>query len=96
MKGLGGKSEISFSDCLLAIAGIGMVAEELRCLGASFLFQVLEEGGQLHRIVSGVVHDARTDGICLRLHVARVLQEDRSCAELQSEARSGSYKSAAE
>src|SRR5690242_21539646 len=55
---LGWKFRDLFSDCLLAIAGIGMVAEKLRCLGACLLFQVLEERGELHRIVSSVVHDA--------------------------------------
>src|SRR6202012_3410329 len=68
---------------LLAIAGVRMVAEELRTF-AALARQLLEEVRQRLRVIARLVHDDGAHGVGLRFIGARVVQDHTLRPELDS------------
>ena len=63
-------------DRLDAIAGVWMVGKELEGLLWVLLLDDLEKSGQGTRIVTRLVENVSTFRVCLRLHAARIVQQD--------------------
>ena len=61
-------------NCGNAIAGIGVVAHELRAATPTLLFELLEKRRQRFRIVTRLVHDNGAYGVSLRFIAPRIFQ----------------------
>ena len=77
----GWQSGYFLRDILNAVAGIGVITEELRSTRAALLLDFGEELCHGMRIEAGIVHDVSTEQVRFLLGLTRIFQKVRANAE---------------